>query len=158
MNLDMQVNIDVKDKKYDGTLRDVVQINAGDLMNEFCEHPSKYAWFGALSEICSSEFETKEFALDVLKANLDEEKRIKFKEENTKVTEAVIQSAIITDKRYGVMMEELIELRRQHGILKSIVKSLEHRATMLVQIGSMKRQEMMTGDMGISSPKVRGAN
>lgn len=156
MDLDMQVNIDVKDKKYDGTLRNIVQINAGDLMNEFCEHPSKYAWFGALSEICSSEVETKEFALDVLRANLDEEKRMKFKEENVKVTETVIQSAIITDKRYKVIMEELIELKKQYGILKSIVKALEHRKDMLIQLGSTKRQEEMLGDFNLK--KIRDHN
>ena len=59
--LDMQIKVEVKDKKYDGTLREVVKVNVDNLMEEFSNHPSTYAWFGAVSEICSSEVETAEF-------------------------------------------------------------------------------------------------
>lgn len=156
MELDMQVKIEVKDKKFDGTLREIVKINADNLMEEFCEHPSKYAWFATLCEICSAEAETKEFAIDVLRANLDEEKRNNFKNENVKTTEAMVTAAILTDKRYKVLKEELIEVNKQHGILKAIAKSLDHRKDMLIQLGSTKRQEEMLGDFNLK--KIREHN
>jgi len=152
----MKVRVNVGDKVFDGTLREVMQINDATLNDEFIKQPSTYAYFAALSEFAVADVEQKKLAFSVLEANLDAQKRLELKE--TKVTEAVIKSAIVRDKRYQMMAEELIEAERQLGILKSFVKALEQRKDMLIQLGASKRQEISLHDFGINTDKVRAHN
>ena len=154
MDLDMQLSLDIKGKKFDGNIRDIMKINEAILTEEFVKQPGTYAWFAALMEIASAEIDSKKFNLSVLEANLDKEKRV-FLSKDGKVTEAMVRSAIITDKIYIDLNTELLEISRQYGILKAIVRSLEQRKDMLIQIGSMKRTELSLGDFNIDMDKVR---
>lgn len=157
MNLDMQLDVKVSDKSFKGTIRDVLTINEATLSNEFINQPPTYAWFAALSEMASAEVENRKMSLSVLQANLDAEKRIELGATG-KVTESMVQSAIIKDKRHQVAHEELIEAERQLGVLKSMVRALEQRSQMLIALGAMKRQEMILTDFGIDMKKVRDNN
>ena len=166
MDLDLQISLDVKGSKYDGNIKEIMKINEANLIDEFVNQPSTYAWFAALSEIASSEVETKKFDLDVLKANLDTKKRGMLAKEHItvdekgkekgRVTEAMVTSAILTDTRYAVLHQELIEAIRQQGILKALTKALEQRAQMLIQLGASKRIEMSLADFGVDIKKVKG--
>lgn len=157
IELNMKVNVSVGDKEYNGTIRDVLLINEAVLPDEFIHQPSTYAYFAALSEFAVADVEQKKLAFSVMEANLDSQKRVDLKDQ-AKVTEAVIRSAIIKDQKYQLLSEELIEAQRQLGILKALVRALDQRATMLVQLGSFKRQEMYAMDMGIDTQKVREHN
>lgn len=156
MDLNMSVRVNIGDKVFDGTIRDVLLINEATLTDEFIKQPSTYAYFAALSEFAVADVEQKKLALSVLEANLDSQKRLELKD--TKVTEAVIKSAIVKDKKYQMMVEEIIEAERQLGILKSLVEGLKQRKDMLIQIGSTKRQEMVLSDFGINVTKIRENN
>jgi hypothetical protein len=158
MNLDMQLAIEVGGKDFKGNLREVVQINEAVLTDEFIKQPSLYAWFGALMEFASAEAETQKMNLNILRANLDAEKRSIFAAANKKATEAMVSAAIDVDESYIKGQTALIEADRQYGILKAIVRALDQRCTMLVQIGSTKRQEMAMTDFGINIDKVRKSN
>lgn len=165
MDLDLKISLDVKGSKYDGNIREVMKINENNLTDEFINQPSTYAWFATLAEIASSEVESKKFELDVLRANLDTKKRETLAKEHItvddkgkekgRVTEAMVTSAILTDERYAVLHQELLELTRQQGILKAIVRALEQRKDMLIQLGSTKRQEMVLSDFGVDLKKIR---
>jgi hypothetical protein len=152
----MNISVAIGEKSFDGTIRDVLQINEATLSDEFMKQPSTYAYFAALSEFAVADVEQKKLSFSVLEANLDSQKRVEFKD--TKVTEAVIKSAIIKDKKYQMMAEEIIEAERQLGILKSLVKALEQRKDMLIQLGSTKRQEMTLAEFGIDVKKIRENN
>ena len=156
MELNMKVKVSVGDKVYDGTIKDILQINEATLTDEFMKQPSTYAYFAALSEFAVADVESKKLSFSVMEANLDSQKRLELKE--TKVTEAVIKSAIVKDKKYQLMAEELIEAERQLGILKALVKALEQRKDMLIQLGSTKRLEMVLSDFGIDVKKIREHN
>lgn len=156
MNFDMAVRVSIGDKVFDGTLRDVLRINEATLTDEFVKQPSTYAYFAALAEFAVADVEQKKLAFSVLEANLDSQKRLEMRE--TKVTEAVIKSAIIRDKKYQIMAEELIDAERQLGILKAFVKALEQRCQMLCQLGAGKRQELTLQEFGINTSKVREHN
>jgi len=158
MNLDMQLSIDVGGKDFKGNLRDIVQINEAILTDEFIKQPSLYAWFATLCEFALAEVETKKMNLSILRANLDSKTRAWFASEKKKATENMVASAIEVDEGYIQAQTDLIEVERQKGILKAIVKALDQRCTMLVQIGSTKRQEMAMTDFGISIDKVRKTN
>lgn len=156
IDLNMKVTVSIGDKKYDGTIREVLQISEANLSDEFQNQPSTYAYFAALAEFAVADVEQKKLQFSVMEANLDSSKRLELKDQ--KVTEAVIRSAIIKDSKYQVLSEELIEAQRQLGILKSLVRALEQRKDMLIQLGSMKRQEMMLSDFGIDMKKVQQNN
>jgi len=158
MNLDMQLSIEVGGKDFKGNLREIVQINEAMLTDEFIKQPSIYAWFATLLEFASAEVETQKMNLNILRANLDSSKRLAFLAENKKATETMVSSAIEVDETYQEAQRTLIESERQQGILKAIVRALDQRCTMLVQIGSTKRQEMAMTDFGISIDKVRKNN
>lgn len=158
MNLDMQLSIEVGGKDFKGNLREIVQINEAVLTEEFIKQPSIYAWFAALMEFASAEVETKKMNLGILRANLDSEVRTAFLSASKKATEAMIAAAIDCDAATIAAQKELIEAERQYGILKGIVRALDQRCTMLVQIGSTKRQEMAMTDFGINIDKVRKSN
>ena len=153
----MKVKVSIGDKVYDGTIKEVLHINEATLTDEFIKQPSTYAYFAALAEYAVADVEHKKLAFSVLEANLDSQKRTELKE-TPKVTEAVIKSAIIKDRKYQVSAEELIEAERQLGILKSLVRALEQRKDMLIQLGSSKRQEINLNEFGISTSKVREHN
>ena len=157
MQLDMSVTIKVGDKGYEGTLREVLKINEITLTDEFINQPSKYAYFAALSEYAVAEVEQKKLSFSVLKANLDSQKRLELAKLG-KVTESMVDSAIILDIKYQTVFEEIIEAERQLGILKSLVKALDQRCQMLVQLGAGKRQEMSMMDFGIDIKKIKTNN
>jgi len=157
MKLDMNVDIQVLDKSFKGSIREVLTINEATLTNEFVEQPSTFAWFAALSEMASAEVESKKMALSVLRANLDAEKRTELSSSG-KVTESMVDSAIVKDKRYQVAQTELIESERQLGILKSLVQALHQRKDMLIQLGSTRRQEMSLADFSMDLKKIRENN
>ena len=154
MNLDMDIKVAVSDKKFDGNIREVLTINEATLSDEFVKQPSLFAWFATLAEFANAEVESRKLSLSVLRANLDSEKRAELAKDG-KVTEGMVDSAITKDKRHLVANEELIEASRQAGILKALVRALEQRSTMLVQLGSLKRQELFLSDFGVDIKKVR---
>ena len=158
MKLDMQIDIKVEDKEFRGTTRSVLLVNEANLNQEFIEQPSTFAWFATLAEIANAEVSSKELALEVLKANLEGELRQRLAELGGKVTEKMIEGGVITDKRYKVATEELIDSTKQLGILKSMVKALDQRKDMLIQLGSMKRQEMFLDGSGLDLKKIREHN
>jgi hypothetical protein len=158
MDLDMQLMVKVGEKEFKGNLRDVVKINEALLTEEFIKQPSVYAWFATLFEFASAEVETKKMHLGILRANLDSKKRAMFIEKGTKATETMVASAIDIDEEYINAQVALIESERQQGILKAIVRALDQRCTMLVQLGSTRRQEMAMTDFGIDMGKVKKNN
>jgi len=70
----------------------------------------------------------------------------------------MVEAAIITDGKIMALTEELIDGGRQLGILKAIVRALDQRKDMLIQLGSTKRQEMVLGDFGVNLTKVKENN
>ena len=156
MDLNMKVKVSVGDKDYEGTIQEILLINEATLSDEFIKQPSTYAYFAALAEFAVADVEHKKLSFSVLEANLDTQKRLELKE--TKVTEAVVRSAIIKDQKYQGASTELIEAERQLGILKALVKALEQRKDMLIQLGSMKRQELSLHDFGIDVTKIKEHN
>lgn len=151
MDLNFEVKLDVGGKQFDGNIRDIVGINEADIMSEFVNQPSTYAWFAALAEIAGAECESRKFDLSVLRANLDKQKRGEFIRNGQKVTENVVFSAVETDPEYIKSNEDLLECHRQHSILKSIVRSLDMRKDMLIQIGSFKRQEFFQTELSVKA-------
>lgn len=153
--LNMNVDISVAGKEWSGNIRDVVKISDIKLSEEFMHQPSVYAWFAALCEIAGSEAESKKFMLSVLKANTEKKVRREYAASGTKTTESAIAAEVQTDDAFIASSIALIEAERQYSILRALVRSLDQRKDMLIQLGVMKRQEMQLSDFGINLDKVR---
>jgi len=158
MDYGMELDLKVTDKVFKGNIHDVVKINEAALTDEFTKQPSVYAWFAALSEIAAAQVERIKFDLSVTRAKLDSIKRAELAAEGKKITESMVEAAIITDGKIMALTEELIDGGRQLGILKAIVRALDQRKDMLIQLGSTKRQEMVLGDFGVNLTKVKENN
>lgn len=155
--LNMALDIKIAGKEWSGNLRDIVRIQESRLSDEFAEQPSVYAWFAALTELAGAEYENKKFNLSILKANTEKQVRYAAVAKGEKVTENSIAAAVQTDDAYINAHIALLEVERQYSILRAIVRSLDQRKDMLIQLGVMKRQEMALTDFGIDLEKVRKA-
>ena len=156
--MDMELKLEVVGKRYDGNLRDIVKINEAILTEEFIKQPSLYAWFATLMEFASAEMDTEKMNLDILSANLDSEKRVSLLAEGKKATESMVASAIEVDAKHIQAKKNLIEASRKYGVLRAIVRALEQRKDMLIQIGSTKRQEMTLDNFGVNLDRVKKNN
>lgn len=150
INLNMDVDFAVAGKEWAGNIHEVLRISEARLSEEFAQQPSLYAWFAALCEMAGAEFENKKFALSVLRANTEARLRKELSNSGVKTTEASVSAAVQSDPDVGVKSFELIEFERQYMILKSLVRALDQRKDMLIQLGGMKRQEMQLGDFGVN--------
>lgn len=158
LSMNMDVDIAVAGKEWSGNIRDVVKISEVKLSDEFATQPSTYAWFAALAEMAGAEVENKKFRLSVLKANTEKKIRYEFAARGEKTTESAIAANVQTDDAFISASLDLIESDRQYSILRSIVRALDQRKDMLIQLGQMKRQEIALLDFGIDLNKVRQGN
>lgn len=158
MEYDMMIELKVTDKEFKGNIQDIVKINEATLTDEFTRQPSVYAWFATLAEIAAAQVEKTKFDLSVTRAKLDSIKRADLANEGKKVTESMVEAAITTDVKIMALTEELIDGGRQLGILKALVRALDQRKDMLIQLGSTKRQEMVLSDFGVDLKKVKTNN
>jgi hypothetical protein len=155
LNLNMTVDIKCAGKAWSGNIRDILKISDVKLSEEFMQQPSIYAWFASLCEMAGAEAENKKFKVSVLKANTEKRIRYEFASRGEKTTENSIAAAVQTDDAFIAASMDLIESERQYSILRSLVRSLDQRKDMLIQLGVMKRQEMQLSDFGIDLEKVR---
>jgi len=151
MNLDMELDLKVCDKEWNGSLRSILKINEARLTHEFIEQAGTYAWFATLLAFAIAEVESEKMNHEVLQANLYAEKRSTMIEEGAKITEDKVKAAVLQDERYSKSAELVNETRRKQNILKAIVNALEQRKDMLIQLGSTKRQEMFSDGMKVST-------
>ena len=155
--LNMNVAVSVAGKEWSGNIRDIVKISDIKLNEEFMQQPSVYAWFAALCEMAGAEAENKKFKLSVLKANTEKTVRRVKASAGEKTTESAVAAEVQTDDAFIAASLDLIEAERQYSILRALVRSLDQRKDMLIQLGVMKRQEMQLSDFGINMDKVRGS-
>ena len=157
MDFSMEVDLKISDKVFKGNVRDVVKINEGNLIDEFSKQPSIYAWFATLAEMAIAQVERLRFDLSITRAKLDSVKRAELMSgDSKKITESMVEAALVTDARIMALTEELMIASKQVGILKAIVRSLEQRCSMLVQLGATKRQEMLVD--GVNIGRIRENN
>jgi hypothetical protein len=157
MDLDMKIDLRIEDKTFNGSLKEVMQIDEGNLTDEFVRQPNTYAWFAALAEIAQALVENKKYDVSKKRAELDTIIRQRCAASGDKLTEAKLDAEIQQDKGYAVLAQELLDLNKNLGLIRAIVKALEQRSAMLIQLGSMRRQEMMMSDFGVDIGRIKNA-
>jgi len=105
-----------------------------DLMNQ----PSLYTWISVLKEEADAEYQEKKMSLDLMEAELDS----KYRKKTEKPTENKIAMAIIRDDDYGGSKTEMIQARRNVGILRAWEEGFRQRKEVLIALASNFRAQM----------------
>lgn len=101
-----------------------------------------YSAAAARSEAQASRLKAK---FDVIEATLYDQHRKTFLANGEKATEKMVENAVKADPRWLKGKNTLIDADTIASINKGLVESLRDRATMLVQLGADRRDEMKGG-------------
>lgn len=115
------------------------------------EQAAFYAFFVNEMAKVGKEHELAVKKRDLVYAEADEFFREEFRGAGEKFTEGVIRSLVLQDEEYGIVLEEEIEAKYQHNVMKGVVKAMEQRSYMLNSLGAHKRAEFSMTDMTIKA-------
>lgn len=134
------VNDKTKTKEY--SLADIFSINQDNLVEEFAQQASTYAYFAALQVSADSNSDMTKLGLEQERAAADESIRASMEKDGKKYTEAVVKSQVDLDEEVSKLATARLGFEYDAKLLKAICNALEMRANMLVAIGSQLRHEM----------------
>ncbi len=134
--------------KVDGVLFDLdeayaaLKIDTTHVIEQLTEQPSLYSYWSVLSEEADVLLLSKKRRLDRVEADLDDRLRQEARDDDEKVTEAVIQRRILREQEYEVALDAMIEARRNAADLGVIKRALEQRLSALIAVNNRDRAEM----------------
>ena len=146
-----EIKIDNKITKID--IEKDLDINMDDINNELIKQPAKYAYYATLSEFAHkrvSELDNEinvvysQIYQQIVTANnqLEEESKDKKGKKPEKLTETAIKNMIINRKSYNELVKQQIQMEYIYNILKAARQAFEQRCQMLIQLGSISRQQL----------------
>lgn len=122
-----------------------------DLDKEYREQAAFYAFFVNEMSRVGKDHELAVKKRDLIYAEADEFFRKEFKDTGEKFTEGVIRSLVLQDEEYGIVLEDEIEAKYQHNVMKGVVRAMEQRSYMLNSLGAHKRAEYDMTEMTIKN-------
>ena len=148
--LQFDIKLDDEIRKLD--IEKDLDIDAQDISSELVKQPTKFAYYGALSEFAHKRVSELDSELDLLysqkykkiiEANQSEEVDEKDKKKKPeKLTETAIKNLIINTKSYQDLLSQKTNMEYIYNILKVARQAFEQRCNMLIQLGSLSRKEM----------------
>lgn len=119
-----------------------LKIDTTHVIDQLTEQPSLYAYWSVLSEEADVLLLSKKRHLDRVEADQDDQLRQDARDNDEKVTEAIIQRRILRTESYEEALEEMIEARRNASFLGVIKRALEQRLQVLIAVNNRDRAEM----------------
>jgi hypothetical protein len=119
-----------------------LKVDPTHVIEQLTEQPALYSYWSVLSEEADVLLLTKKRRLDRVEAALDDKLRQEARDDDEKVTEAVIQRRILREQDYEDAQEEMFEARRNAGYLGVIKRALEQRLQALIAVNNRDRAEM----------------
>lgn len=130
-------------------VKSLCAINMENLVEEFTKHPSNYAWYATILSLYEVKRNEKINDLEAKYAELDIEVRRNLSPEELKtIKEKNIESRILINDKYKVMQDEVLDYERIVKRLQALVKGLETKRDMLIQVGARARKEMDLDNFG----------
>lgn len=145
INLDAKISIDVEDFKWTGELKNLLWVNIDDLEKALVSQAAWTAWFCVVWGKATTLLKAKDYELDKKYSEL----YLRYAQPavaGERITEATIKAKILIDPDYSKLQGELNQLNEKVSVLSGIVRGFEHRKDMIVQLSSLKRKELITGD------------
>ena len=118
----------------------------GDLISEFSEQPSKFAFYGGLysdAEVTLKEFELAQRTYEAENEQLMRERILSRFGATERITEAKLEAEFIRDEEWNKMQQAILVWKRKVGQLEVCKEAFKQRAQMLWNIGATRRQEML---------------
>ncbi len=138
-------------KLFNGKILDLLEIfyiDPESLSESFTRQASLYAYFGTLQAEAERQLAISKFDLEQAQAISDDYWRHYKDRREEKYTEAVIKSLVTRDSECIAKQNKKIQLDYEVNLLDAMTKALAQRASMLMSLGAMTRQEIsMTGMM-----------
>lgn len=141
----------VNDKDWGNPIADDVQIDNGNLDQEFLGQAEKYAWWAFLTEHAKDQVNQIKSELDVLYARLDHKVRTKAqiaavdakakKQVPVKYTEKMVENEVITSNEYQELVARYNDAKKQAGLATAGMMAMNQRRDMLLQLGANYRTE-----------------
>ena len=126
-------------------VRKLCSIDVENLVEELTKHPSNYAWYATVLALFDAKKDDLAHQIDVYEGELDIEirRRVKGdKDAEKELKERFIKSQILTDAKHKVLSDEYLDTSKVVKRLTALVKALETKRDMMVQIGARLRKEM----------------
>jgi hypothetical protein len=131
------------------SLASLFEVDEVDLDKEYREQSALYAYFVVEAAKAEREHASAVDEKDFVHAECDEFYREEIRDTGVKLTEAMVESAIIQDDEYREVRIQLLRAKEHWTILKGIVRALEQRANMLISLGAHRRAEFDMTNMVI---------
>ena len=123
---------------------DQLDIDKNNIQNDLLNQATNFGFIAVLAELAISKRDGLEQELEELKSVVYHEYKAGkyFTTYNTKPTEKALGHAVIMDDRVKQLNEELIEAKRQAGLLSACKQALDKRKDMLMAINANMRKEL----------------
>lgn len=115
-------------------LKKDTQIDLTDITGCMQQQTSLFVHYATNTVRARRQFERWKAALEVLEAQLDGKYRRSLAEEGTKVTEAVVRAAVLTDPQYKATSVRVIDARQIYQLAEVAERAFDQRKDMLLQI------------------------
>lgn len=123
-------------------------IDEQSLSDEFVRHPSVFSWYSTVLALYEAKSDRLKYQLDVMCAQLDHRIRQDAAKSGDKIVEKQVESAMKMDPKYQVLQEEHLDTKLVVKRLSALVRGLEVKRDMLIQLGARLRAELQMGKMG----------
>jgi hypothetical protein len=158
-DLDAKIKVEVENFKWEGELKALLWVNLDDLEKALVSQAAWTAWFCVVLGKATTLLKSKDYELDKKYSELYLN-YAKPADKGERVTEATIKAKILIDMEYIKLQGEYSQLSEKVSVLSGIVRGFEHRKDMIVQLGALKRRELISGgfdesNSGVDLNKVR---
>ena len=152
----LNVHIQVDSSSYDVNLEDDLSFSEDNINQAYIDQPVKFAWWATIAAQTKATIDQKKIEVerqeDFLKktvtAELDIKVRRQLAEEGERVTEARVNSAIISHPDYKQaqqdlysLQDELLDLTKQYNLIIAAKEAMIQRKDMLISLGAQLRQK-----------------
>lgn len=115
-------------------------IDPGELDRELCQMGKLLIYYGEIETALRMEVERKEAALEKFEADFDSHVRFEHKAKNEKVTEKVVEAAVVSSEARQRLLESLRFSRSNHGMARWAMKALEAKKDCLIAMSYRERE------------------
>lgn len=130
------------DKIPEIDLGSLMSIDEDNLTQEYETISVLFSTFAVLAAHAQSRELNAKFEFEVITAQLNKEMRIVLSNQEEKVTDRMVDSAVKIDKRYREKWNEYLKAKKQHTILLKLEASLKIKKDMVFSLASDKRKEI----------------
>ena len=157
----LNVQIQIDSSSYDIDLEEDLAFTEEEINKAYIEQPVKFAWWATIAAQTKSTIDQKKIEVErqedylkkTLTAELDIKVRRQLSEDGERITEAKVNSAVISHPEYRKaqlalyeLEDELLDLTKQYNLIIAAKEAMIQRKDMLISLGAQLRQKLNNED------------